>query len=188
MTLSPRQHPLSACPLPRALPYHSWWPCCHMLRLTSFLYSGTEPISLWQGKGHKRCNQPFPSCNYAPQTHHQHTQPRDATIPYSWIPGSCQQAWREGTWYCALEGRAEPLRAWREGYPQACICGLTHSEHSPSAQGRPQSSGAEQEAFSVGGRQIQATQEPRALERDKGKGEVDMWPVSCILEKFKTFS
>lgn len=40
----------------------------------------------------------------------------------------------------------------------------------------------------MGGRQIQATQEPRALERDKGKGEVDMWPVSCILEKFKTFS
>lgn len=42
--------------------------------------------------------------------------------------------------------------------------------------------------FSVRGSWIQATWEPRALERDKGKGVINMWPVSRIREKCKTFS
>lgn len=116
--------------------HHSWCPCCHMLRLTSFLCSGNRPISLWQGEGHKRRNQPFPSPNHAPQARdHQHTGP--SATPCSWTTTQGSGVLPVGKLVWCPRGQDKALGGlWGEAAwaPQACVCGLTLSEHSPSSR------------------------------------------------------
>lgn len=128
-TIPKVQAPFSTLSSPRSRHHHpSWWPCCHMLGLSSFSCSGTSFISLWGRAGHKRRNQPFPACNYVLKTHRWH--PRYATTPERWAPVSgfwgtthTAASRHSGTWYVhprgqdwAVGGQGQP------GPPKACVC------------------------------------------------------------------
>lgn len=165
-TCAPRTQP---CPWN---PHHppSRWLCCHIRRLTSFLGSGTRPLFLSQGEGHKRRNQPLPGHGYVPQTHHQHTRPGDALIPHSQTTtqgSGVLVAGMEGIWCCTPEGRTEQSGAVGGGLgSQACVCGLkAFIALTQCAVLR-----RKWEVFSVRGSQIQATQGAEGTGQGQRKG------------------
>ena len=113
----------------------SWWACCHILRLTLFLCSGTGPISLWQGEAVKDAINRFQAIIMGPR-------PITSTLNPGMLPPPAHGFWGPASRHgenlvLPPEGRAEPWGALGGSAPlQACVCGLMQSEHSPSTQGR----------------------------------------------------
>lgn len=121
-----------------------------MLGLSSVSCSGTRSISLWGGAGHKRCNQPFPACNYVPKTHPWHSRSQYAATPNLWAPdsgsgalhtqlpagigtpGTCTQAGRTGQWGAVGVASLSP--------PRHVFAVSQHSENSPGPHSTGQSS------------------------------------------------